>query len=91
MQNVDQVYTVITVFLSLFVGTFLMWIHCSIMDDIKEKIIEELKSDKAFYAQMLKKRLAIEEQRLKNAAEVEFEECPKQKNPPVMPQIRTKK
>jgi hypothetical protein len=91
MHNLDQVYIVITVFLSLFVGAFLMWIHYSIKDDIKNKIIEDLKADKAFYAQMLKKRLSIEEQRLKNAADVEFEECPKQKIPPVMPQIRQKK
>ena len=91
MENIDTLTLVGLMLFCMALGAFLMWIHRSITDDIKKKIIEDLKADKAFYAQMLKKRLSIEEQRLKNAADVEFEECPKQKIPPVMPQIRTKK
>ena len=87
MQNVDLVYIVLTVFISLGVGALLMWIHRSITDNIKEEITEELKSDKAFYTQMLKRWLAIEE--TEEPVEVDYEDCPVkeyQPSPPVKTQ-----
>lgn len=59
MENIDTLFLVGIVLFSVALGAFLMWIHRSITDDIKQKINEELRADKEFYALLLRDKIGL--------------------------------